>query len=210
MSVYDKITKPENLKKEFTQVMFFVLLYENFKSNWENELLSFYSNSVYFENGKAIYRFTKPNPNNNKAFSDCDFVKDSIAEEEYKDEVYRTIKKSSGNGNDREASLFHWLLDHTIITQSHYEKLIEFRELRNKLVHNYDEFLNSDLPVDIDSYIIELIEIRKYASKEWFLQVEFPTSGDAKFDENGKVIIPEFVFSNVDLTFDLLYDSLFK
>lgn len=58
--------------------------------------------------------------------------------------------------------------------------------------------------------IKELVEIRKYASKQWFLLVEYPTGWEAITDDDGNVVIPKDVYSSLDISFDLLLDTLFK
>ncbi len=204
MSLYDKISNPESLKKELLQVTFFITLYENFKSFWENDILSFFANSVHFDNGKEEFRFVKPNPD-----KPDDIIDDKEAENEYKKKVYQTVKRKNGS-NDREASMFKWMLDCYLITNEYYMNLLEFRDLRNKFVHELDDLLNNGIPNNIEDKIKKLIEIRKYSTKQWFIYVELPTSGEAKFDKDGNIIIPDTVYSNVDLSFDLLYDAIFK
>lgn len=204
MNFYEKITKPEILKKELLQVTFFITLYENFKSICECDILSLFANSVNFENGKEEFRFVKRSPDNPE-----DIIEDKDAENEYKRKVYQTVKRKNGS-NDREASMFKWLLDYELITNEYYKNLLEFRDLRNKLVHELDGLLNIGFPSDIELKIKKLVEIRKYYTKQWFILMELPTSGEAKCDDDGNIIIPDAVYSNVDFSFDLLFDAIFN
>lgn len=208
--MFEEFINPKKLKKEMLQATFFVILYENFKKNWKEEILAFSANEVKFEDHDFLYCFSMPNPDNPNAFNENDFVKDKAMENEFKNEVYRTVKKQNGRDNDEEASLFKWLLDRRFITEEHYNELLDFRLLRNKIVHEFDQLLNGDLPNDMDVKIHKLIKIRKYASKEWFINVEYPTSGEEIYDDNGNVIIPEDAYSNVDLYFDEVYEAIFK
>lgn len=210
MLMNEEFINPEKIKKEMLQATFFVILYENFKKNWKEEVLAFSANEVKFEDNNVSYCFSMPNPDNPNAFIENDFVKDKVKENEFKNEVYRTIKKQNGKDNDEEASLFKWLLDRKLITEEYFNDLLDFRLLRNNIVHEFDQLLNGNLPDDMDLKIHKLIKIRKYASKEWFINVEYPTSGEEKYDDDGNVIIPEEVYSNVDLYFDQVYDAIFK
>lgn len=208
---WKKIENKEELKKEFIEVTFFISLYENFKKNWEEEILAFYANSFSMDDEqKVIYEFTKPNPNNPKAFEDNDFVYDKFEEEKYKREVYRTVKKKNGKDWDHEASLFNWLYTRGIIEKEHYDTLLRIRTIRNQLVHELDKMLFSGLPEDLSTMLKKLIEIRKFSSKEWFIQVELPTSGEAEFDNEGNVILPDNVFSGPDIIYDIIYDTVLK
>ena len=208
---WEKIADKESLKKDFIKITFFISLYENFKKNWEETIKSFYANSISFdENKNVIYEFKMPNPDNPNAFNENDFIDDKRAEEKYKSEVYRSIKKANGKDWDREVSLFNWLYTRGIITKEHYEQLLEIRTLRNILVHELDKMLFEGLPQNLFESLINLIEIRKYASKEWYIQVELPTSGDAEFDDQGNVIIPDEVFASTDILYDIIYDTVLK
>lgn len=206
---WEKIADKESLKKDFIKITFFISLYENFKKNWEETIKSFYANSISLdENKNVIYEFKMPNPNNPNAFNENDFIDDKREEEKYKSEVYRTIKKANGKDWDREVSLFNWLYTRGIITKEHYEQLLEIRTLRNILVHELDKMLFEGLPQDLFELLKNLIKIRKYASKEWYIQVELPTSGDAEFDDQGNVIIPDEVFASTDIIYDIIYDTV--
>ena len=206
---WEKIADKESLKKDFIKITFFISLYENFKKNWEETIKSFYANSISLdENKNVIYEFKMPNPNNPNAFNENDFIDDKREEEKYKSEVYRTIKKANGKDWDRELSLFNWLYTRGIITKEHYEQLLEIRTLRNILVHELDKMLFEGLPQDLFELLKNLIKIRKYASKEWYIQVELPTSGDAEFDDQGNVIIPDEVFASTDIIYDIIYDTV--
>ena len=208
---FEKIKDKETLKKQFIEITFFISLYENFKKNWKENILAFYANSVSFEeNQQVIYEFKKPNPNNSKALEDNDFIEDKFEEERYKREVYRTIKKKNGKGWDHEASLFNWLYTRGIIEKEHYDMLLRIRSIRNQIVHELDKMLFNGLPEDLSIMLKELIEIRKFSSKEWFIQVELPTSGEAKFDNEGNVIIPDDIFSGPDIIYDIIYDTVLK
>lgn len=208
---WEKIADKESLKKDFIEITFFISLYENFKKNWEETIKSFYSNSISFdENKEVIYEFKIPNPDNPNAFNENDFIDDKREEEKYKSEVYRSIKKANGKDWDREASLFNWLYTRGIITKEHYEQLLEIRTLRNILVHELDKMLFEGLPQNLFESLKNLIEIRKHASKEWYIQVELPTSGDAEFDDQGNVIIPDEVFASTDILYDIIYDTVLK
>lgn len=46
--------------------------------------------------------------------------------------------------------MFKWLLDEEIITQEYFDLLLEYRELRNMLVHDLDDLLNDNFPDDIE------------------------------------------------------------
>lgn len=209
VNFYERLQDKEKLRKELLLVTLFITLYENFKSNWEEEILVFYANGSKFENGKFIYEFTKLNYNNPNAFEDCDFIKDKEAENKYRTEVCRQIKKANGKDFDKEASLFNWLLNRKIIKIEHYAQLLEIRNLRNQLGHELDDILNDEFPCDLSLKIKQLIDIRKYSSKEWFISIELPISGEAQCDDNGNIIIPEAVFSSSEISYDLLYDALF-
>lgn len=206
MNFYERVSNKSLIKKEFLQVSFFVLLYENFVTIMEDNLIGFYANSINFESGKAIYQFTKISRGGFN--SDYKIEKDKEAEERFVSEVYRTIKKTSGK-YDRELSLFKWLLDHNILTDIYFEKLKEYKMLRNSLVHNLDSLLDDGFPENMEEYIKKFIEIRKYAFKMWFLEIELPTEPEPLLNENGEIIIPDEVCTNVDLSFDLLYKNLF-
>jgi len=78
------------------------------------------------------------------------------------------------------------------------------------LVHELDKMLFEGLPQNLFELLKNLIEIRKYASKEWYIQVELPTSGDAEFDDQGNVIIPDEVFASTDIIYDIIYDTVLK
>ena len=206
---WEKIADKESLKKDFIKITFFISLYENFKKNWEETIKSFYANSISLdENKNVIYEIKMPNPDNPNAFNENDFIDDKREEEKYKSEVYRTIKKANGKDWDREVSLFNWLYTRGIITKEHYEQLLEIRTLRNILVHELDKMLFEGLPQDLFELLKNLIKIRKYASKEWYIQVELPTSGDAEFDDQGNVIIPDEVFASTDIIYDIIYDTV--
>lgn len=207
---WERISDKEKLKKEFIEISYFISLYENFKSNWEEELLGFYANSISFEQDKAIYKFTILNPNNPNAFKEKDYIKDKYSEEKYKNEVYRTIKKINGKDWDHEASMFNWLLTHGIIEQHHYDSLLRIGLLRNELVHELDKLLFKGLPEDLSTMLKELLAIRKYSSKQWFINFELPINGEAKYDEEGNIIIPETVLSSPDLVYDIIYDTVFN
>lgn len=207
----EKIADKESLKKDFIEITFFISLYENFKKNWEETIKSFYSNSISFdENKEVIYEFKIPNHDNPNALNENDFIDDKREEEKYKSEVYRTIKKENGKDWDREASLFNWLYTRGIITKEHYEQLLEIRTLRNILVHELDKMLFEGLPQNLFESLKKLIEIRKHSSKEWYIQVELPTSGDAEFNDQGNVIIPDEVFASTDILYDIIYDTVLK
>lgn len=205
---WERITNKEKLKKEFIEISYFISLYENFKSNWEDVLLGFYANHISFDKNdeNAMYEFTMLNPNNPNAFNESDYIKDQDSEEKYKKEVYRTVKKANGKDWDHEASMFNWLLRNGIIEQPHYNNLLRIRILRNKLVHELDQLLYKGLPEDLPILLKELIEIRKFSSKQWFIQFELPTSGVEKYDEKGNIIIPETVLSSPDLMYDIIYE----
>ena len=208
---WEKIADKESLKKDFIKITFFISLYENFKKNWEETIKSFYSNSISIdENKNVIYEFKKPNPDNPNALNENDFIDDKRKEEKYKNEVYRTIKKSNGKDWDREVSLFNWLYTRGIITKEHYEQLLEIRALRNILVHELDKMLFEGSTHNLFESLKNLIEIRKHASKEWYIQVELPISGDAEFDDQGNVIIPDEVFASPDIIYDIIYDTVFN
>ena len=49
--------------------------------------------------------------------------------------------------------MFKWLLDCDLITKDYYMDLLEFRDLRNKFVHELDELLNVGIPNDIEEKI---------------------------------------------------------
>lgn len=204
MNFYERILKPEILKKELLQVTFFITLYENFKSLCEYDILSYFANCVDFKNEKEEFRFVKADPNNPE-----NIIDDKDAENEYKRKVYHTVKRKNGT-NDREASMFKWLLDCDLITKEYYMDLLEIRDLRNKFVHELDELLNVGIPNNIEEKIKKLVEIRQFYSKQWFINIELPISGEAKYDAEENIIIPDTVYSNVDLSFDLLYNALFK
>lgn len=209
MNFYERLQDKEKLRKDFLSVTFFITLYENFKSNWEEEILAFYANGSRIEEGKIVYEFTQINYNNPKALEECDFIKDKEAENKYKTEVYRQVKKANGKDYDREHSMFMWLLKHKLIKNKHYEQLLIIRNLRNKLVHELDELLNNDFPDDLIIRIKELIDIRKHSSREWFINIELLTSGEAQFDEDGNLKIPDEVYASSDVSYDLLFDTLF-
>lgn len=159
-----------------------------------------------FVDGKIIYSFTMPY---NTIDGKLEFVKDKSAERKYKEEVYQTVKRKNGQ-NDSEASMFHWMLERELITLEQFDTLSKIRILRNKIVHELDSFLCNGFPLDINESINKLIEIRKYATKQWYINVELPTSGDAELDDDGNIIIPDEVYSNVDLSFDMLFNAIFK
>lgn len=98
----------------------------------------------------------------------------------------------------------------SVETLKHYDKLLEIRRLRNKVVHELDFLLDEDEPLNFTDEIKDLIEIRKYASKEWFLNFELPTDPDAELNDDGTLKIPDQVYSTIDLSYDYLYDILFK
>lgn len=210
MNFFERLQNKENLRKDLLLVSFFITLYENFKSNWEEEILAFYANCIRVKDGKLVFEFTQINYNNPKAFEECDFIKNKVAENKYKTEVYRQVKKANGKEYDKEASMFMWLLKHELIKDEHYEQLLCIRSLRNKLVHELDELLNGEFPDDLNLRIKQLIDIRKYSSREWFINFELSSSGEAQFDVNGNVKIPDEVYASFDIYYDLLYDALFN
>lgn len=187
---------------------FFITIFEKFKSSIKSELLSFYVNTVEFDNGNPYYKFTKFNPNNAKAFEDDDFIKDEQAEKRFYKQVYQTVKKS--NGFDYEASLFNWLLKNGMILEEEYSLLLEIRKFRNLCVHELDGIIDGGIPFNIDLKIDELIRIRKKVSKEWYLNIELPTNPDPIVDDKGEIVVPDDVYSILDLEYDLLFDVLFK
>ncbi len=204
MSFYDRIQDKEKLKKDFLSITFFVTLYENFKSRWKEEVIAFYSSGYHYENENIKHHFMVENPDN-----PTELIKDKEAEKKFNDEVYHLVPKENG-GYDREASLFKWLLNNELIQLKHYDKLLEIRRLRNKVVHELDFLLDEDEPLNFTDEIKDLIEIRKYASKEWFLNFELPTDPDAELNDDGTLKIPDQVYSTIDLSYDYLYDILFK
>ena len=90
--MFEEFINPKKLKKEMLQATFFVILYENFKKNWKEEILAFSANEVKFEDHDFLYCFSMPNPDNPNAFKENDFVKDKAMENKFKNEVYRTVK----------------------------------------------------------------------------------------------------------------------
>ena len=210
MNFFEKLQNKENLRKDFLLVSFFVTLYENFKSNWEEEILAFYANSIRVKDDKPVFEFTQINHNNPKAFEECDFINNNDAENKYKTEVYRQVKKANGKEYDKAASMFMWLLKHELIKDEHYKQLLCIKSLRNKLVHELDELLNVEFPDDLNLRIKQLIDIRKYSSREWFINVELALNGEMEFDVNSNIEIPDEVYASSDIFYDLLYDALFN
>lgn len=208
---WEKIADKENMKKDFIKITFFISLYENFKKNWEERILSFYANTISFDkNNKPIYEFTMENHNNLNALEENDLIKDKTLEEEYNREVYRTIKKYNGKEWDREASLFNWIYSRGFITQNHYKKLLEIRNFRNVLVHELDiVFFEGDI-TKLNELLYKLIDIRKYASKRWYFNVELATCGDIGFDEQGNVLFSEEFFDSSNMMYDIIYDVVLK
>lgn len=207
---WNLVKDKEKMKKEFITISYFITLYENFKNIWKERILDFYADTkTVDENNNLIYEFTKPNPNNPKAFEEGDFIKDIEEENKYKEEVYGTIKKKNGK-RDHEASLFNWMLSRDLIKKEHYESLLIIRNIRNKLVHELDKLLFDGLPNNLSKMLSELISIRKYSSNKWYIKAELPTIGNAELDDDGKIIEPDNVTEGINIIYDIIYDTIMK
>ncbi len=206
---WESLNDKEKLKKDFILVCYFITVYENFKNNYEREILSFTADSVsYKDKEKPTYKYVIPNPNNPNAIEDNDFIKTEEMPKEIRKEIYGTIKTKKGK-NDRTASLFNWLLSQKIIEQQHYDNLLKIRTLRNELVHELDNLLYNGLPNNLAEMLKELLEIRKYASKQWFVSIEMPIQGLDIYDTNGKQIIPE-VYDGSNIVYDLIFNTILR
>ena len=190
----------EQIKILFSKVTLFISLYESFLQCYEESVLSFYANHVKFENGQAIYSFVDPSGNYDK-----------IAQEKYEKSVHRTIRRNDGNW-DRDLSLFNWLKNYSIITDEHFEQLKGIRLFRNKCVHELDIFLGTEFPDDFDDKLNQLIEIRKHATKWWYLEIEYPTNPEEThpFDIQTANLDEVEVLGNSDLFYDFVKEIVEK
>ena len=143
----DPIAKSQ-IKTLFSKATLFISLYENFLQDYEESILSLYSNSICFDEGLIKYGFTDMNGEPNKR-----------AREAYEKAVHRTYKKNNGDW-DRDLSMFNWLLSHGIITDEHFEQLKEIRLLRNKPVHELDSLLGGGFPEEFEEKLGQLVKIR--------------------------------------------------
>lgn len=198
MPALDILNNKEELKKLLEKSSLFISLYENFKQGYVESVLGFYANEIEFENGDIVYKFTNGNGK-----------EDKTKKLQYEKEVFRTVKKKDGNW-DKDASLFNWLRKREVITDEQYEKLLELRIYRNKLVHELDKFLVNSFPTDLDIKIEELLSIRIHASKRWYIMFELPTENpnSMPFDTNNMNADDLIIYDNSNLLYQLIKEVI--
>lgn len=194
----------DQLKKDLIFYAFFLMTFENFFSQWKEQLQSFFADSFHEKNGKIVFDFVKTSVVDAKAY----ITEDEKAKEKY-EEIFRIVNKSNKkNGYDKTLSMFKWMEIHKFIDNKDYEKLTSIRELRNEIAHNLEKCLEKGVSDNDKNLLDSLLKIRKKASERWIREIEIPIAGDEHLDENGNFQSPVFVTSLNDVIIDIIKDSV--
>ena len=204
----DIVTDHDKIRKELIYYSLFLMVFENFVSNWMEETRSFYANSFSWDENKdkLISNFVKPCTKDGKTT----YIPDKEAEQKYRNEVLHLEKGKDGKNNPK-LSLFRWMVNFGLIEETDFKTLSKCYDKRNIYGHEIASCLEKQVPVEDKQLLKDLINIAKEASRKWILMVEIPTNPDVVndpfLDENGEYVEPE-VISGSDMFYSLVLLNL--
>lgn len=180
-----------NVKQRLIFNSLFVMAYEQFINGWEDVLLSFYADTIRFEEGKALYEFSSKEDKS-----------------KFDKEILGGCKNKLGK-RIKGLSICKTLLNLNMIDPEDFDILKEVHEKRNKFVHEFPLLSQNIINEDRDLFS-KFIEIRSKASKRWCIEVEISTNppewNACYMDEDGNFTPPENAFDMADLYFRAIAD----
>lgn len=204
----DIVLDETRLKKELLFYSLFLMVFENFVSNWKETITFFYSNGFTTDekNGEPIYFVKTITKEGNMSF-----VKDKQAEKEFNDKVFHLVKNTNGNYNPK-LSMFKWMSNNSIIDKDDYEILSKCYDKRNEYAHGIAQCLERYVTKEEKDLLKSLMQIGEKASKNWFYEIELPTTPSEELekyvDDNGTYIPPDDVITGINIFYSLLRANL--
>lgn len=204
----DIVLDENRLKKELLFYSLFLMVFENFVSNWKETITFFYSNGFATdETTEEPFYFVKTiNKDGNMIF-----VKDKQAEKDFNKKVFQLVKSTNGNNNPK-LSMFKWMANNSIIDDDDYELLSKCYDKRNEYAHGIAQCLERYVTTEEKELLKSLMQIGEKASKNWFYEIELPTSPyeelEKYIDENGNYNPPEDVVTGTSVLYTLLRANL--
>ena len=186
------VANKDRLQKELVFYSLYLMIFENFVSDWKEKSLDFYSNwRIKDEQTGEYYYFVKTE------LVDGDFrsTRDMEKEKQYNRDVFQRVKE---NGKSYpKLSLFLWMAEMQFINEADYQILKKCYSKRNEYAHGIDKCLERFVSKEEKNLLISLIEISKKASKNWFYYVELPT--------NPNIDPQKLVYENTNTGMPLVY-----
>lgn len=203
----DIVCDKNKLQKELIFYSLFLMVFENFVSNWIDLTRSFFSNGFAIDDitGEHI-DFIKRKVKDGKVL----FVKDNQREREYNTQVFHRVKRNGKN--NPKLSLFQWMVDSNLINLEDFVILDKCYSKRNEYAHNISKCLNHYVSKEEKDLLKSLIAISEKAAKNWILEFELPTSTPKDLaifiDDEGNYNPPDEVISGTQLFYSLVLNNL--
>ena len=203
---FDIVTNKDKLQKELIFYSLFLMVFENFVSQWKKTIRSFYSNGFALdEQTGEYYDFVKTR----WIDGECITSRDKGREIKFNQEVFQLVK-INGKNNPK-LSMFRWMTNNNFIDENDYLVLDKCYSKRNEYAHGIDKCLNRFVTREEKELLLSLIEISKKASKNWIYEVELPTSTEFELkdflDDEGNYKQPE-VYTGTDLFYTLVLSNI--
>lgn len=200
------ISDKDKLKRELIFYSLFLMTFENFVSHWNETLRFFYSHSFATddETGK-FYDFAKVEWKDGKRYVTID----KEQEKQFSNEVLQGVRKNGKNYP--KLSMFQRMVRFGIIDNQDYDILEKCYDKRNEYAHSIIDCLERFVTKEEKDLLLSLIAVSKKASKNWFYEVELPTSPEFELnkfvDEKGN-FNPSEIITGTDVLYSLIVSNL--
>ena len=200
------ISDKDKLKKELIFYSLFLMTFENFVSFWNETLRFFYSKSFATDDETGeILDFAKVE----WIAGERHISRDKDQEKKFSNAVLQGVKREGKNYP--KLSMFQWLVKNGIIDNLDYSILEKCHDKRNEYAHNIINCLERFVSKEEKDLLLSLITVSKKASKNWFYEVELPTSPEIELnkfvDEKGNFNPPEII-TGTDVLYSLIVSNL--